>query len=55
MKGWRPSAWHKLETGSGSFAGEILAGRRIDRPVFYPWSAGTGDGKKSPSQSNLKS
>jgi hypothetical protein len=24
MKGWRPSAWHELETGSGSFAGEFL-------------------------------
>ncbi len=23
-----------LETGSGSFAGEFLAGHRIDRPVF---------------------
>jgi hypothetical protein len=35
MKGWRPSAIQGLETGSGSSPrGRILAGHRIDRPVF---------------------
>ena len=35
MKGWRPSAWLKLETGSGSLSsGRILAGHRIDRCLF---------------------
>jgi hypothetical protein len=36
MKGWRPSAIQRLETGSGPFSGRILAGHRIDRPVFFP-------------------
>ena len=36
-KGWRPSAVQGLETGSGSSPrGRILAGHRIDRPVFFP-------------------
>jgi hypothetical protein len=35
MKGWRPSAAQRLETGWGSFQADlILAGHRIDRPVF---------------------
>ena len=34
MKGWRPSAIQRLETGSGSLSGRISAAHRIDRPVF---------------------
>jgi hypothetical protein len=42
MKGWRPSALSiGLETGSGSLAGEFLAGHRIDRPVFFRGSPGS--------------
>jgi hypothetical protein len=39
-KGWRPSACPRLETASGSFCGRILAGHRIDRPVFFPRTVG---------------
>jgi hypothetical protein len=39
MKGWRPSL-AEFDAGSGSFAGEFLAGHRIDQPVFFRGSPG---------------
>ena len=42
MKGWRPSACPWLDAGSGFFKRAILAGRRIDRPVFFRGSSVPG-------------
>ncbi len=36
MKGWRPSASSKDSKPVRAFCGRILAGHRIDRPVFFP-------------------